>query len=68
MTSGNASAFPYVLSELSIEHGEGITVRDYFAAAALSAVASKDPATINYAQVAEIAYEIADAMLVRRIS
>lgn len=61
-------AFPCVVSELSTEIEEGMTLRDYFAAAALSAVASKDPSQINYAQVAEIAFGIADAMLARRTS
>ena len=58
-------------SALPIENDFGLTMRDYFAAAALNALLSK-PRTETKdeppARYAEIAYAYADAMLVARSS
>lgn len=61
----NPKAFPLALT---IEHNyaeDGMTLRDYFAAKAMQALISSDPAN-PFKTISTSAYEIADAMLKQR--
>lgn len=58
------SAFPLFMHG---EYGKGMTLRDYFAAAALTGIrASNDAAWSEHFKIAECAYQQADAMLAVR--
>lgn len=72
-TENGGCAFPFVDHYVNVETGErfenygdaGMTLRDYFAAKALSGICSHDDSwgLSNIKKVAEKAYEIADAMI-----
>ena len=62
----SCAAFPGpVQAEQSVDIHEGMTLRDYFAAAALPE-SMQWKGTDKAAEVARMAYQIADAMLKRR--
>lgn len=67
------SAFPEVPGDFNAYEGRaGMTLRDYFAAkvmAALAADASRSPDTVymNYEAAARESYKLADAMLAARV-
>jgi len=60
------SAFPYVYTayRTAVHHGEGMTLRDYFAGQALGSCIKTY--TYDVKKMAEKAYEYADAMLAER--
>ncbi len=65
------SAFPQsndrVIASLSIERSQGMTLRDYFAAKAMTGLLTAEiVGEYSNEHVAEIAYRIADAMLKAR--
>jgi len=60
-------AFPFTLIDDTASKGcPGMTLRDYFAAAALAPVISDNLHGDDYARYAEDAYVLADAMLAER--
>lgn len=66
---GEQSAFPVAANEYA-GHGpsHGITIRDYFAAKALQGIcAHPDTWGRQVNEVAQVAYELADAMLAARV-
>jgi hypothetical protein len=73
MSSSNPSAFPQALTvEKEFLGSEGMSLRDYFAAAALTGVLQarallNGPDSLGFQEdVAEECYELADAMLQAR--
>lgn len=48
------------------DYGPGMTLRDYFAAAALSGLMRQSERDAYYSNLARISYEAADAMLAAR--
>jgi len=62
--SEDTSAFPL---HLHGDYGKGMTLRDYFAAAALTGIRANDSVEWNeYSGIAKCAYLQADAMLAAR--
>lgn len=65
--SDNPSAFPVMFNDGHIcAHEVGMTLRDYFAAAALQGTLSAGDCPSSNAGVASWAYNMADAMLTQR--
>lgn len=59
-------AFPFTKKAYSLDY-PGMTVRDYFAAQALPGLVQRAAlGEYNHAGIAELAYELADAMVVER--
>jgi len=71
MNNTGGPAFP-VGEEALIRNLQGMTLRDYFAAKAISSVLAPNPVTGQFAQVSDFdwcavtAYKMADAMLKAR--
>jgi hypothetical protein len=70
-TNEGGHAFPVQLVEhVSAHNHPGMSLRDYFAAAALTGLTKNDPAYLDdvadYKWYAEASYELADAMLAER--
>ena len=62
----NEPAFPYVC-DADFEYGTGMTLRDYFAAKAMTGLLTAEiVGEYSNEHVAEISYRIADAMLKAR--
>ena len=61
----NPPAFPY-FGHTGWSQSAGMTLRDYFAAKAMQAVLSREDRKGNSTDYAEIAYQMADAMLAAR--
>ena len=62
----NPPAFPY-FGHTGWSHSEGMRLRDYFAAKAMQALLGHEESTLqNDAEVAELCYQMADAMLKAR--
>jgi hypothetical protein len=59
-------AFPVTIQQGSTKGLPGLTLRDYFAAAALTGLLADPNSTCTVEDFAEGAYECADAMLVQR--
>lgn len=69
LKEGEQPAFPVAASEYG-GHGTcfGLTIRDYFAAKALQGIcAHPDTRGRQVNEVAQVAYELADAMLAARV-
>ena len=65
--SKTPQAFPYSGEGDELNYSKGMTLRDYFAAKAMQAMESRElPKSILAIDVAEAAYEMADAMLKAR--
>jgi len=63
-------AFPYVM-DADFEYGVGMTLRDYFAAKAMQGICAHSGGASpvwaeNNSDIAEVSYELADAMLKAR--
>lgn len=67
MMNDGGPAFPTLhLSTRTDQYVEGMTLRDYFAAMAMLAACHLDKDEVSRADIAEVAYKMADAMLKER--
>mgnify|MGYP007100127658 CR=1 FL=1 len=58
---------PFAFPNNSAIEDEGMTLRDYFAAKAMTQIIASDPdCKMSFATVASLAYQSADAMLAER--
>lgn len=66
-TKGGHAAFPVPVGpDNALSDCEGMSLRDYFAAAALQGIAVRYPHTGTAVMIADAAYILADAMLAQR--
>lgn len=65
MKNTGGAAFPLPNGTATVAGTEGMTLRDYFAAAALQGICAKDPVWTK-SKIAQEAYDLADAMLTAR--
>jgi hypothetical protein len=67
MKDTGGPAFPFWCDSNGMANFQGMTLRDYFAAKAMQGMLSaSNPILTKIADIAEGAYEIADAMLAER--
>jgi hypothetical protein len=67
MKDTGGPAFPFWCDSNGMANFQGMTLRDYFAAKAMQGLMSaRNPILTKIADIAEGAYEIADAMLAER--
>lgn len=72
MNNDGGPAFPIITPDMPVTGSPGISMRDYFAAAALQGFAflkvytQTNPNANTYEELARCSYELADAMIVER--